>query len=212
MTTRIKPSMLSSTPDLQVDTLYANNIQGNASNLITIPTGHAIAGTDDASIYSPGTVIQTVQTVKTDTFTSTSSTPVDVTGLAVNIIPKFSNSQILINYHISFSGSGHSDLYLVRRLGGSDTFIARGDQRGSSRSRSTSHAYFTTSYNTTYTAYDHGMTFIDTPSTTSSVTYKIMYACPATGQTGCINYVYSESDALWATTTISTITVQEIAQ
>lgn len=83
---------------LKVDNISTTTGSGN----ITIPSGVTLTGTDNASIISPGTPIQTVQSkwYGNQDITSTSYVPVDASQ--VNITPKFANSQLLITYHIHY--------------------------------------------------------------------------------------------------------------
>lgn len=69
-------------------------------NTITVPAGQKIVGTDDASIVSPGCVLQTVQSKWYGNHDTTSTSFVSVDDSQVNITPKYSNSQLLIQYHI----------------------------------------------------------------------------------------------------------------
>ena len=69
-----------------------------------------------------GGIVQCVSTTKTDTFTTTSTSFVDVTGLSATITPKFSTSKILVMYAgcascESTNRMGH--VRLVRVVGGS---------------------------------------------------------------------------------------------
>jgi len=83
-----------------------------------------------APLYSPGTIVQVEQSIKTDTFSTTgaSSHPVspgnDVPGLAVTIHPKFANSKILVSYTVSTGAYGRAYLRIQRKQGGSTTTIA----------------------------------------------------------------------------------------
>ena len=52
-----------------------------------------------ASGFGGGKILQVLQTVKTDTFTTTSTSFVDVTGLSVSITPATTSSKILILVH-----------------------------------------------------------------------------------------------------------------
>ena len=54
---------------------------------------------------TPGCILQVVQTYKNDTFTSTSASFVDVTGLQCSITPASSSSKILITVDVHCSGS-----------------------------------------------------------------------------------------------------------
>ena len=55
----------------------------------------AISRIGDAGLPA-GSVLQVVQTVKTDTFATTSTSFVDITGVSVAITPSSTSSKILI--------------------------------------------------------------------------------------------------------------------
>ena len=60
---------------------------------------NAISGTIPNSVLAAGNVIQVVQTVKTDTFTvstSNTSAPADITGFSATITPTSTSNKILI--------------------------------------------------------------------------------------------------------------------
>lgn len=56
----------------------------------------AVTGVLPGSALPAGATKQVVQTVKTDTFSTTSLTHVDVTGLSVTITPSSTSSKILV--------------------------------------------------------------------------------------------------------------------
>lgn len=117
-------------------------------------------------LNSTGSILQVVQTLKTDSFTTTSTTPVDVTGLNVSITPSSISSRILIMTNVPFARDGTgSDAWvrLVRTLSGSDTAIGNGNS-----------GYFSQA------AGQYGLDpvtgsriFLDSPNTISLCTYKI---------------------------------------
>ena len=79
------------------------------STTLTLPTGSGNILTD----VSPkaGNVLQVVQSVKTDAFTTTSGSFVIPSGLSVNITPSSSANKILIMCYTNFAvsnDSGHS--------------------------------------------------------------------------------------------------------
>jgi hypothetical protein len=114
-----------------------------------------------------GKVLQVVSTLKTDTFTSTSTSFTDITGLSVSITPSSATSKVLILS--SFMLSGTNGLYLVtaKLLRGATTVYA-GDADGSR----------TQGFYNNIPADNNGggfgnITFLDSPATTSATTYKI---------------------------------------
>lgn len=155
-----------------------------------------------------GKVLQVVQTIKTDTFSSSSTSLVDITGLSVSITPASASNKIFVMYNVevgSFAGDSNVTLQLLR----AGTAIYRGDQVGSSRKRGSNQIGPSGVENSVKNL--TGM-FLDSPSTTSSTTYKIQ---------GMINNANSfqvnqdsgagSNDNANRTVSVSQITVMEIA-
>ena len=179
-------------------TLIVDNIQGaTAAAKVKMPTGH---------------IIQTVQSVKTDNFTSNSQTTFVDIGLAVNISPHYSTSKILVQYKVCtgiVSGGYGCALRLVR----GSTNIALGDQVGSNRTRVSSFAQSGNSGASGYQVYYQTVDFLDTPNTTSATTYKLTARGWNSGAGNFhINRSDTDGDTVSYTRPISTITVMEIAQ
>ena len=63
-----------------------------------------------------GKVGQVLQTVKTDTFTSTSTSFTDITGLSVSITPSSTSSKILVMAHVMGHGQNAANHGLFRLL------------------------------------------------------------------------------------------------
>ena len=155
-----------------------------------------------------GQVIQVVSTTKTDAFSSSSSSFVDITGLSVSITPSNSSNKILVICYINgiganvTSGSFGHQLQLVR----TSTNIAVGDTAGS-RSVATGSLG---GQDSPPFAQSTTISFLDTPSTTSSTTYKVQTR-HTQSKTMRINTAWNdETDATFGLRTVSTITVMEI--
>tara|TARA_B100001989_G_C24216992_1_gene305963 strand:+ start:43 stop:570 length:528 start_codon:yes stop_codon:yes gene_type:complete len=119
-----------------------------------------------------GGIIQTVQATKGDVFTTTSTSNVDVTGLSVSITPTSTSSKVLVlvylNAIVTASGNHYGGrMQLVR----DSTDIARGAADGS-RQRCTTGIQG----NGSIFAQNVGINFLDTPSSTSQLTYKVQVA------------------------------------
>ena len=150
-------------------------------------------------------VLQVVSVAKTDTFTTTSATFVDVTGLTVSITPSSATSKILVLASVSGNGqSGAAALQgiLVRGV----TPIAVGDAAGS-RTQTT----FGNIENPSSDQDSSPIMFLDSPATTSSTTYKIQIRSTVSGQTVVINRSFGDVNAASGSRGISTITVMEIS-
>jgi hypothetical protein len=151
-----------------------------------------------------GSVLQVVQTQKTDTFALTGTTAfTDITGLSVTITPTAATNKILIFYAVQVGTDGYCDLRLVRN----STNIAQGD------------AYLTQTRSTTHSGPEaatsqlhHSMCWLDSPATTSATTYKLQLGTPYNAlYNAYINRAANNDDATYNARTVSTITVMEIA-
>jgi len=157
---------------------------------------------DGSSLTGTGKVLQVVSTTKTDTFSSSSSTWTDVTGLSVTITPAATSSKVRIAASISGTGL-HNAVQSQLRLVRDSTAINIGDAAGS-RTQATFGQYAGAPDGSDTSAVD----FIDSPSTTSATVYKIQMRLNSS--TGYINRSSTDSDTSAYYRTTSTITVMEI--
>lgn len=150
-----------------------------------------------------GTVVQVVSTTKTDTFSTTSTSYTDLTGLSATITPRSTSSKILVLVSVSLNAVSTTPVAALEiRRGG--TTIGSGTAVGS---RGNAFATF-------YTRDDFGTAkiggeFLDSPSTTSSTTYQIRIRT-STGTTR-VNTTGDDSDSATNPRTSSTITLIEVA-
>jgi hypothetical protein len=153
---------------------------------------------------SAGSVLQVVQAVKTDTFSSTTGSFVDITGVSVSITPKFSTSKILVLSTVGIGGNAPDQVTL--RLVRNSTAIFVGDTAGS---RSLGYYGIDTFILGTTAVLPQSIAYLDSPATTSATTYKIQ------GKTGTnvwyVNRSAGDEDASYRTRTASSIIVMEIA-
>ena len=152
-----------------------------------------------------GKVLQVVSTHKSDTFTTTSTSFTDITGLSVTITPSSSSNKILVSYDITGSESVGANRFYLRLLRGA-TVIGGGATEGS---RFSGIGGFGTPNNTIQSGNVSG-TFLDSPSTTSATTYKIQGSCTAGGNTGYINRTQTDDNESGQIRSASNITVYEI--
>ena len=158
-----------------------------------------------SSALPTGSILQVVSTTKTDTFTSTSTSMVDITGLSATITPSSTSSKILVMASVA-SGNTGSQQYGFRFMRDA-TPIAVGDAAGS-RTPVTIGVYFGGS-NFAYHASTMTSQILDTPSTTSSVTYKVQGN--TNGDTFTINRNGADPDVSTVRRPVSTITLMEVA-
>jgi hypothetical protein len=159
----------------------------------------------NTALAGSGGVLQVVSTTKTDTFTTTSTSFADVTGLAVTITPSSTTSKILIVVSVNAGAnpSGVAEFRLVR----DSTDILLADAAGT-RSRTSFTFYQGLGDNG---AAGVGTNFLDSPSTTSAITYKITMRSNTSGQIVAVNRTQLDADGAGTTRTTSTITAMEIA-
>tara|TARA_B100002019_G_scaffold185213_1_gene159942 strand:- start:409 stop:936 length:528 start_codon:yes stop_codon:yes gene_type:complete len=156
---------------------------------------------------SSGGIVQVRSVIKTDPFTTTSSSFTDITGLSVSITPQSSSNKILIQVCVSGDGRQSQSRANFRLMRGS-TAICIGDTAGG-RARSTFAIYRPNDDHTTETA---SMTHLDSPATTSAVTYKMQIVSGnGGGNQVSVNRAYNWSDAFAHAATVSSITVMEVS-
>lgn len=171
------------------------------SNLVQYYTGSAW---DTVGPTTSG-VIQTKSTTKTDTFTTTSTTLVDVTGLSVSITPTSASNKILVSGYIMVGNNTNNSIGAYVTLLRGSTAIGVGDAAGS-RSRIT--ADIASSANGAIQG-SVAFMFLDSPATTSATTYKLQIRSQA-GGTVAVNRSVDDTDSASYTRAASTITVIEV--
>jgi hypothetical protein len=120
-------------------------------------------------LNSTGSILQVVQTVKTDTFFTSSTSYVEVTGLSASITPSSSSNKILVFVDIKgwAQNSQVGGFQLLRNA----TAIYIGDVAGSRQQVSIGGMY---PYQSSSNVLTQGLAcYVDSPATTSAVTYKL---------------------------------------
>jgi hypothetical protein len=159
-------------------------------------------------LNSTGSILQVVQTLKTNSFSATSTGNnvwVDITGLSASITPSSSSSKILVMYTV-YSSHALTTYGRSTRLVRGSTPIAVGDLSGSTPQATTN----------AYMAYAASMvcetaTVLDSPATTSSTTYKVQFSAENTNSTYYVNIPGSITNDGRSATTVSSITLMEIS-
>ena len=160
-----------------------------------------------------GKILQTQKTVvtTTNTTTMTSYTVVDVTGLSVNITPKFSDSTILLTGQVvgEPSANGPHNMTFMFRRGSTDLKGPVASNRNVGI-MFPSLSYYSTDFASTP---DSAVYFYhDTPSSTSELTYKIAVQAGVAGNPlWHLNKTVTDSDNGAYERGVSFIMAQEIA-
>ena len=153
-----------------------------------------------------GCILQVAQVVKTDTWTTSSTTMTDVTGLSLTITPTSVNSKILVLVDVHIGYSVYAGVFYLLRNG---VKIYAGDG-GLSRCGLFSNAYAPS--NTQYMLLPLTATFLDSPASTTAVTYKIQGSSYLNGSNTYVNRTAENiNEPTRDGLTASSITLMEVA-
>lgn len=168
-------------------------------------TGRVASWNGSAWLYTAtGAVLQVKAATKTDLFSTSSTTFVDITGLSVSITPISSSNKILVMAAVTYGNNASTSTAFLNLVRGS-TSIAVGDA-ASTRSQATQ-AFYTVSGS----SQQAGSTiWLDSPATTSATTYK-MQIRTNTAATVRVNATADDTDDPTRARTVSSITVMEVA-
>ena len=183
------------------------------TTVLTLPTTSGTLITTASSGQSipraalpTGSVLQVVSITKTDKFTTTSSSAVDITGLSVTITPTSASSKILIMTDINYGGDAnmYAAFFVVRN----STNVVVGTYPTGNQTAATFGGGVPSD---TYKIYSGSHRYLDSPNTTSATTYKVQAATTYNSLTLTVNAPYQTNDASYIIGGTSTITVMEIA-
>ena len=173
--------------------LSVGSLSGLAANSYVIDVASG------SQLTQPGMILQVVSAAKTDTFSTASTSPEDVTGLSVTITPSSATSKVLVLVNAFFGTANFGGSTAINgRLVRDSTTIAGGG----------GDYFFQTSILEEGDAeqpHCHSLSFLDSPATTSATTYKVQLAA-GSASTAYINRTRDVSAS-----STSTITVMEIA-
>ena len=185
----------------------------SAKKLETTSAGVTVTGTLSATAFSGdgsgltgisgGKVGQAVQTVKTDTASTASSTFSAISGLSATITPSSSSSKILASVNLQVGQS--SSTTAVFKLYRGTQAVGYGGANGSRQT-----VGFRVSPNNVHWTFPVSYQYLDSPSTTSAVTYYVYWR--NNGNTVYINRndSFGNDSSNDASLPISTITLMEI--
>ena len=169
-----------------------------------------IIPTDGVPTGGGGGIIQVKQTLKTDSFHTTSQSYTDITGMTVSITPKFNTSKILLQCNIQFGGA--LNLYAPVRLLRGSTHIGQSTVYSGGQTNATFSLNLTDVSGTAsqYKIFSTVYQILDSPATTSEVTYKLQVSSWA-GRNFYINRSEQDSGAAWTHGASSSMTAMEVS-
>jgi hypothetical protein len=155
-------------------------------------------------------VLQVLSATKTNRISTTSTTFIDVPGLSLTVTPASISSKFYLVVAVAGGGSESSSwsgmkLNLLR----DSTSIGMGDTGYGTQTFGVGSGLGQRPY---YQTLLYGGNYLDSPATTSSITYKIQYsAVNYGGTTGYINRNQGGGASAYDSAASSTITLMEIA-
>ena len=175
---------------------------GDSGDTFTVPAGATITNSGTATGFGGGKLLQVVQAVKTDTFSSASASWVDITGLSLSITPSSASSKIFItaNFVTSHSAANSLGVKLIRDT----TAIYQGDDTGTRKGTSSWQFMGSSNKNAGSSSFQ----YVDEPNTTSATTYKLQIW--ATGGTAYIGQMSGDSNNTTYGRSASAIIAMEI--
>ena len=201
------------TGTLVAPTINSTTINSTTVNAPTLNSTNAtVSNTNQGTIRAPGMMLQVKQAIKTDTFTQVTvgNTYYPVPGLEVKITPTSATSKILVTCTVNLGSSSYQGRGIVYRDG---TPLGLGDPN----SNRTGVSFGFNAYESGAGAGDQyhvipcNFTFLDSPTSTSELTYSISVSAYDTVGIS-VNRSWTWSDTVqYDPCFSSTITVMEIA-
>ena len=190
-----------------MSTIQANLIEPSSGTTVTFgASGDTISVPTGATMSAPGHVIQVVSTNMNTTFTYTGTTYSDVTGLSLSITPSSTSSKVLVHYDTVSATTGTYKYFLkvVRLIGATTTDLGLPAAAGSRiLTQIGSHGWNTNSVDLV-----GSFTYLDSPSTTSAITYKVQVS---TEGAWYLNRSVDDTDSADFGRYVSNITAMEVA-
>jgi len=197
---------------LLTSTTVNGAVSNDSNNNITMSVGNTVIANVNSSgiffesgkkaIYT-GAVLQVVSALKSDTFSTSSTSFTDITGMSVTITPTSATSKILvfINLTVGHAANHFSPVNLVRN----GTNIAQPTTASDHIATLNNYAGEGSGITAGSAQPQYALSFLDSPSSTSALTYKLQIR--TTGGTTYVNTRPVSQNG----TTVSTFTLMEIA-
>ena len=158
-----------------------------------------------------GKILQVVSTTKTNATSSASAaTYADISGMSVTIQPSSTNNKILIFGDLQICQDYGLNRVAIRLTGGNTSSYLSTISHGTAVAAAVG---ISTRVNDSYGMWPIPFSYLDSPNTTSSITYQVQWRQPngnGTTHVVYLNYSNSGSDA-YSYVATSTITAVEVA-
>ena len=178
---------------------------GNAALEMTVPS--AASGTLD-SLNRAGNILQVVNVFSNTHMTSTSTSYVDLTGITATITPASSSNKILIVCNIALSKQdNHSFLGIMLRNG--STISGSGGVAEDAHGNQEAGTWWNVR-NSNSCANPSVIHYLDSPATTSAVTYKAQGKTSNATKAFSLNKTNGGANYSYSSPTFSSITLWEV--
>jgi len=182
--------------------------------VMTLPTGTGTLATTafvNTAVAAGGKVLQVVSTTKTDTFSAsvTNGASVAVTGLTAAITPRATSSKIMIFTHVNGSYASGNFMTVATIVKRDTTVVGAGAAAGS---RTPNQGFTSAIAGGGNAGVTVGTSFLDSPSTTSQITYSVEVQNLQAGETRTVyvNRTHEDGNNSATNRSSSTITLMEI--
>jgi hypothetical protein len=171
-------------------------------SIANLPASSIGSGTLSNDRLPTGTILQVVNSIKTDTLASAGAGAWNDTGVSAAITPRSTSSKIVVNVNISGAHNSSNTWFKVLR---GSTDLGLGDA-GSSRLQCTFGNVYT--FGDSNIMKTHSFQLLDSPSSTSELTYKVQ--ARSNGGTYYINRSVNDTDSVDHGRASSSITLMEV--
>jgi hypothetical protein len=158
---------------------------GESGETLTVPSGVTLTNNGTASGF--GKVLQVVQGIKSDTFSTTSGSYIEVTGLSVSITPSNASNNVLIIYSAAFGTSNIGNHQL--RRGGVEIAPLNTDSGYYS-------GWNCGEVNDPNWMGMENVAYLDSPSSTSSLTYSVYCRSRSSSHTISVNRTSADTSSV----------------
>ena len=158
---------------------------------------------------SAGSIIQVVHANSNSHLSSTSTSYVDLTGVTASITPSATSSKILITCTISI-GKEDNHTFLARLVRDGSAISGAGGVKESGHSNQLDGVWWNIR-TSNWAANPCTIQYLDSPSTTSSITYKAQGMTSSSSYAFALNRTNSGDDGNYSSPGFSQITLMEVA-